>query len=60
MFGFFKKDPAKALEKQYKAKLHEAMQMQRNGKMREYAFLTQEADEIREKMEALKAGAATV
>lgn len=55
MFGLFKKDPTKKLQKQYEAKLQEAMHMQRNGKIREYSFLTAEAEEIRAQMEALKA-----
>ena len=46
MFGFFKKDPAKKLQKQYEAKLHEAMLAQRNGDIKTYSFLTQEAEEI--------------
>ncbi|MBO6657551.1 MAG: Lacal_2735 family protein [Pseudomonadales bacterium] len=54
MFGLFKKDPTKKLQKRYEAKLEEAMHMQRNGKIREYSFLTAEAEEIRAQMEALK------
>ncbi len=54
MFGLFKKDPTKKLQKQYEAKLQEAMHMQRNGKIREYSFLTAEAEEIRAQLEALK------
>lgn len=52
MFGLFKKDPVKKLRLQYHAKLEEAMQMQRNGKIREYSFLTAEAEALREQMEA--------
>ncbi len=40
MFGLFKKDPLKKLQKEYEAKLEEAMHMQRNGKIREYSFLS--------------------
>lgn len=54
MFGLFKKDPTKKLQKQYEAKLQEAMHMQRNGKIREYSILTAEAEEIRAQLEALK------
>ncbi|MBL6689363.1 MAG: Lacal_2735 family protein [Pseudomonadales bacterium] len=57
MFGFFKKDPTAKLRKQYEAKLQDAMHMQRNGKIREYSFLTAEAEEIRAKIEALRAEA---
>lgn len=58
MFGWFKKDPIAKLDKEYKTKLQDAMIMQRNGKIREYSFLTAEAEKIREKMEALKAESA--
>ncbi|MBT08732.1 MAG: hypothetical protein CMQ27_05295 [Gammaproteobacteria bacterium] len=55
MFGFFKKDPLKKLQKEYEAKLEEAMHMQRNGKIREYSFLSSEAEDIRLKIQATKA-----
>ncbi len=55
MFGLFKKDPLKKLQKEYEAKLEEAMQMQRNGKIREYSFLSSEAEDIRSKIQATKA-----
>ena len=55
MFGLFKKDPLKKLQKEYEAKLEEAMQMQRNGKIREYSFLSSEAEDLRLKIQATKA-----
>ena len=55
MFGLFKKDPLKKLQKEYEAKLEEAMQMQRNGKIREYSFMSSEAEDIRLKIQAIKA-----
>ncbi|GAB1264176.1 hypothetical protein NBRC116493_10270 [Aurantivibrio infirmus] len=54
MFGWLKKDPIKKLDAQYQAKLKEAMESQRNGNIRRYAELTQQAESIRESMEALK------
>ncbi|MGK0440336.1 MAG: hypothetical protein ACJA0N_000122 [Pseudohongiellaceae bacterium] len=54
MFGWLKSDPVEKLNKQYQAKLTEAMESQRNGKIRRYAELTQEAESIRESMETLK------
>ena len=54
MFGLFKKDPLKKLQKEYEAKLEEAMHMQRNGKIREYSFLSSEAEEIRLKIESTR------
>ena len=56
MFGLFKKDPLKKLQKEYEAKLEEAMHMQRNGKIREYSFLSSEAEDIRLKIQAVKVG----
>ena len=55
MFGLFKKDPLKKLQQEYEAKLEEAMHMQRNGKIREYSFLSSEAEDIRLKIQATKA-----
>ena len=54
MFGLFKKDPLKKLQKEYEAKLEEAMHMQRNGKIREYSLLSSEAEDIRLKIETTR------
>jgi hypothetical protein len=54
MFGLFKKDAYKELEKQYSKKLEEAMNAQRNGKMDVYAKLSTEAEEIGKKMDKEK------
>jgi hypothetical protein len=53
MFSFFKKDPLKALNKQYLQKLEEAMLAQRNGDIRSYSMLASEAEDILKKMAAL-------
>jgi hypothetical protein len=37
MFGLFKTDPKKKLEKRIAARYDEAVALQRNGKLREYA-----------------------
>ena len=50
MFGWMKRDPQKQLRKQYHAKLEEALQAQRNGNIRQYSFLTAEAEKLREKL----------
>ena len=55
MFGLFKKDPAKKLQKQYEEKLHEAMLAQRNGDIKSYSFLTEEANAILKTMDELNA-----
>jgi len=36
MFGLFKKDPVKQLQKEYKKKSEKAMQVQRSGDLRAY------------------------
>lgn len=53
MFGLFKTDPTKKIRKQYHSKLEAAMHAQRNGKIRECAFLTAEAEVLREELESL-------
>jgi molybdenum-dependent DNA-binding transcriptional regulator ModE len=55
MFGWLKSDPIEKLDKQYQAKLKEAMETQRNGNIQRYAELTQEAESILESIDALKA-----
>ena len=54
MFSLFKKDPAKKLNEMYRAKLEQAMYAQRNGDIHAYSMITAEAEEIREKIEALE------
>jgi Family of unknown function (DUF6435) len=44
MFGWLKSDPVEKLDKQYQAKLKEPIDTQRNGNIRRYAELTQEAE----------------
>ena len=44
MFGLFKSDPLKKLRKQYAEKLEQAMLCQRSGDIRQYSFLTEEAE----------------
>ena len=54
MFGLFKKDPVKTLRKEYNAKLEAAMIAQRNGDIRTYSMLTQEADAVWRELEPLE------
>jgi hypothetical protein len=54
VFSFFKTDPAKKLRKEYLVKLEQAMNSQRNGKIREYSELTAEAEVIREQIEEIE------
>jgi hypothetical protein len=50
MFSLFTKDPIKKLNKTYEAKLEQAMHAQRNGDIKSYAMLTEEAEEINKKI----------
>lgn len=54
MFGFFKKDPIKKLEKEYAALMTKAMQVQRSGDLRHYAQLIEESETIQSKIIELK------
>ncbi|MEM6965553.1 MAG: DUF6435 family protein [Bacteroidota bacterium] len=56
MFGLFKKDPVKKLEKEYETLMAKAMEVQRSGDLRHYARLIEESEEIQNKIEALKNG----
>ncbi|MDC0262031.1 DUF6435 family protein [Planctomycetaceae bacterium] len=55
MFGFFKTNPVKNLEKQYAKKLEEARDQQRYGDVVAASRLTAEAEEILAEIEQLEA-----
>lgn len=55
MFGFFKKDPVKKLEKEYTQLMEKAMTIQRSGDLKHYARLIEEAEAIQQKISELKA-----
>ncbi len=54
MFGIFKKDPIKELEKEYRKLMEEAMHIQRSGDLRAYADKIVEAEAIAQKIEEAK------
>lgn len=54
MFNLFKKDPIAALKKQYSNKLEDALQSQRNGDIKTYSMLTQEAEKILAEIDELE------
>lgn len=56
MFSFLKADPAKKLNKAYRAKLEEALNAQRNGNIRAYSLLTEESDAIWQQIQQLEQG----
>jgi len=51
MFNMFKADPQKKLQKAYEDKLSEAMKAQRNGDIRGYSALQEEAEAIYAELE---------
>lgn len=54
MFGLFKKDPAKKLQKEYEELMERARDVQRSGDLRAYAKMIEESEEILAKIEGLK------
>ena len=54
MFGLFKKDPAKKLEKEYEQLMEKARNVQRSGDLRAYAVLIEESESILNKIDAIK------
>ena len=54
MFSIFKKKPIKKLNKDYEAKLEQAMQAQRKGDIKSYAMITEEAEKIAAQIQALE------
>ena len=55
MFGLFKKDPVKQLEKEHEALLKQAMETQRGGDIKGYAKLMARAEELENEIIALRA-----
>lgn len=54
MFGLFKKDPIKKLEKEHAKLLEEAMNIQRSGDIKGYAAKMAEAEELENKIAELR------
>jgi hypothetical protein len=55
MLSLFKANPEKKLKKQLAQKREQALHAQRNGDMREFAALTEEAEAILGELQALQA-----
>ncbi|MEM8961981.1 MAG: DUF6435 family protein [Acidobacteriota bacterium] len=55
MFNLFKADPRKKLEKQHRALLEQARDLQRNGDIKEYAVVMASAEEVAARIDALDA-----
>lgn len=56
MFQFLKGNPEKKLQQAYERKLSEAMNAQRNGNMRDFATLQEEANSLYAQLQALQQG----
>ncbi|MEL7123269.1 MAG: DUF6435 family protein [Bacteroidota bacterium] len=54
MFGLFKKDPIKKLEKEYEKMMEEAMHIQRGGDIKAYALKVAEAEELMKKIQQMR------
>jgi len=54
MFGLFKSNPTKKMRKDLKQLQEKAMEMQRNGNIRDSSQISQQADEIWNKIQELE------
>lgn len=54
MFGMFKKDPIKKLQKEHEELLAKAMQVQRSGDLKAYAAMIKEAEELENRIAELE------
>ena len=50
MFGLFKRDPLRKIKAEIKAKYEESVQLQRNGKLREYGAVMAEIEALEAKL----------
>jgi hypothetical protein len=55
MFGFLRKNPLKSLELEYRRLLEAARDLQRNGDIVGFAAKSKAAEEIAQKIDALRA-----
>ncbi len=53
MFSWFKSNPKKQIRKEIQSKLKQAMEFQRIGKLREYAELIAEIENLEEQLQAM-------
>ena len=54
MFGFFKTDPIKKIQKEIKKKFAQSVDQQRNGKIQEYGEIMKEIQDLEEELERLR------
>ena len=55
MFGLFRKDPTKKIQKKIQQKYTESVALQRNGKLREYGEIMKEIDTLEQELNRLRA-----
>ncbi|MCR9204140.1 MAG: DUF6435 family protein [Halobacteriovoraceae bacterium] len=56
MFGIFKSDPIKKLQKEYEKVSAQAIEAQRNGNIELFGELSQKADELGKEIDKLQSG----
>ena len=54
MFGWFRSDPTQSLERKIAKKYDEAVQLQRNGRLREYGALMKEIEGLEAELESIQ------
>ena len=54
MFGLFSKDPTKKLQKKIQQKYTQSVQLQRNGKLREYGEIMKEIELLEQELNTLR------
>ena len=54
MFGFFKSDPVKKLQNKIQKKYTESVQLQRNGKLKEYGEIMKEIEDLEKELSSIQ------
>ena len=54
MFGWFQRDPLPRLQAEYEALLLRARDLQRGGDIKGFAYLTAEAEELAQRIDAVR------
>ena len=54
MFGLFKSEPTKKMRKELKQLQQKALEMERNGNLRDSSHISQQADELWKKIQELE------
>ena len=54
MFGLFSKDPTKKIQKKIQQKYTQSVELQRNGKLREYGEIMKEIEVLEQELNTLR------